>query len=211
MFKYLIKLGANYGKIGNLFPQFKSFSIMSKTYPGRILWLDMEMSGLDIDRDQIMEVACLVTDGDLNIVAEGPNIIVHQPDSVLDNMNEWCTKQHKQTGLTNESRSSTISLEEAEDQLFEFISKNIAKNSSPIAGNSVYMDRLFLRKHMPRVNNYLHYRIIDVSSIKELCRMWRPEIYKNAPTKHLQHRALTDIIESVEEMKFYRDNFFKLD
>lgn len=104
-----------------------------------------------------------------------------------------------------------MSLEEAEDQLYEFISKYIAKNSSPIAGNSVYMDRLFLRKHMPRVNNYLHYRIIDVSSIKELCRMWRPEVYKNAPTKRMQHRALTDILESVEELKFYKDNFFKTD
>lgn len=186
------------------------------------------MTGLDTEKDKILEVACLVTDTDLNIVAEGPDLIVHHPDSVLDSMSDWCVKMHGkvtlpssafpprfqplyfQTGLTEASRTSSTSLEEAEQCLLDFMSKHVTAKASPLAGNSVYMDRVFLQKFMPKVNNYLHYRIIDVSSVKELCRRWNGAVYKQAPRKLFSHRALADIHESVAELKHYKNHFFRV-
>ncbi|CAG9856483.1 unnamed protein product [Phyllotreta striolata] len=175
----------------------------------RIIWIDMEMTGLEVDKDKIMEIACLVTDADLNVVAEGPDIIIHQPKTILDNMNSWCKKQHKKTGLTQACLDSTVGLEDAENEILKFIKEHTSEKMSPLAGNSVYMDRLFLLKYMPRINDYLHYRIIDVSTVKELCRRWNPKIFDNAPKKNFTHRALSDIKESVEELKFYKSTFFK--
>ncbi|KAJ8955782.1 hypothetical protein NQ314_006849 [Rhamnusium bicolor] len=176
----------------------------------RIVWLDMEMTGLNIDQDKIMEVACLITDSDLNIIAEGPDIIIHQPENVLNDMNHWCINQHNKTGLTQACLKSNTTVQDAEVALLDFLKKHISESYSPIAGNSVYVDRMFLKKHMPRLDNFLHYRIIDVSTIKELCRRWNPELYKLVPKKEYNHRALQDIKESVDELKFYKSNFFKL-
>ncbi|XP_031358747.1 oligoribonuclease, mitochondrial-like isoform X1 [Photinus pyralis] len=188
----------------------RPMSTISPLQSHRIVWIDMEMTGLDIEKDRIMEIACIVTDGNLNVVAEGPNVILNVPKDILENMNGWCLKQHNKTGLTESSLNSKITAEIAETELLNFISNHVVEKCSPLAGNSVYMDRLFLRKFMPRVDSYLHYRIVDVSSIKELCRIWNRDVYKNAPTKTLEHRALQDIRESIQELQFYRMNFFNL-
>ncbi|XP_063909150.1 oligoribonuclease, mitochondrial isoform X1 [Zophobas morio] len=175
----------------------------------RMVWVDMEMTGLNVGTDKIMEVACIITDEDLNIVAEGPDLIIHHPQNVLDNMNEWCKNQHGKSGLTEACLQSNLSLTQAEDKLLEFISDYVTEKVSPLAGNSVYMDRLFLRKYMPRLHEYLHYRIIDVSTVKELCRRWNLDVYRSAPKKGMSHRALSDIKESINELKHYKNNFFK--
>lgn len=175
----------------------------------RIVWVDLEMSGLDLDKEHILEMACLITDDQLNIVAEGPELIIHQEDSVLDNMGEWCQKQHGNSGLTEAVRKSNISLEDAEQQMLDFVKKHTHKKQAPLAGNSVHVDRQFLEKYMKNFLNHLHYRIIDVSTVKELCRRWYPEDLGNAPTKNLSHRALDDIKESIEELKYYRSTIFK--
>ncbi|XP_044756086.1 oligoribonuclease, mitochondrial isoform X4 [Coccinella septempunctata] len=176
----------------------------------RIVWIDMEMTGLDIEKDKIMEVACLVTDSQLNIIAEGPDLVINQPKNILDNMNEWCKIQHGKTGLTEACLASSISIAEAEKKLLDFVKEYTTPKSCPLGGNSVYMDRLFLRKFMKNVDEHLHYRIIDVSTVKELCRRWNLEIYKSQPKKGFSHRASDDIKESIEELKFYKEHFFKI-
>ncbi|CAH1173505.1 unnamed protein product [Phaedon cochleariae] len=176
----------------------------------RIVWIDMEMTGLNVDQDKIMEIACLVTDSNLNIIAEGPEIIINQPKSILDSMDEWCIKQHGKTGLTEACLKSSISLKEAESSVLDFLCKHVEEKQCPLAGNSIYMDRLFLLKHMPKLHDFIHYRIIDVSTIKEICRRWNSRIFHAVPKKEYSHRALQDIKESVEELRYYRDNFFKL-
>ncbi|KAI5637701.1 exonuclease domain-containing protein [Phthorimaea operculella] len=175
----------------------------------RIVWVDLEMTGLDIEKDHILEIACLVTDADLNVVAKGPNIIIHQPDDVLRDMNEWCVKQHGESGLTEASRKSKISLQDAEKELLKFVSSHVPEKKCPLGGNSVYMDRLFLRKYMPTLNEYLHYRIIDVSTIKELVKRWYPKEFSKIPQKKFAHRTLDDILDSIEEMKYYKEHVFK--
>ncbi|XP_037915984.1 probable oligoribonuclease isoform X2 [Hermetia illucens] len=172
-----------------------------------IVWMDLEMTGLE-EKDTILEASCILTDENLNIVAEGPNIVIHQPDSVLNSMNDWCKKHHQETGLTDQSRNSKISTEEAEKALLKFVEEYIPPKTCPLAGNSVYMDRLFLRKYMPQLNDYLHYRIIDVSSVKELCKRWNPTLFSQAPQKKLVHRSLDDIKESIEELKYYKRYMF---
>lgn len=174
-----------------------------------IVWMDLEMSGLDVSRDRILELSCIITDKDLNIVAEGPNIEVYQPDEVLNNMNDWCMKHHAETKLIDKCRSSNISEEMAQDILVQFLEMHIPKGKCPLAGNSIYMDRLFLNRYMPKVDNYLHYRIIDVSTVKELCRRWNPSVAAGAPKKRLVHRSEDDIRESIIEMKYYKKFFFK--
>uniref|UniRef100_A0ABD2WZS9 Probable oligoribonuclease n=2 Tax=Trichogramma TaxID=7490 RepID=A0ABD2WZS9_9HYME len=174
----------------------------------RIVWIDMEMTGLDVETDRILEVACLITDEHLNIVSDEFCKILYQPDSLLNNMDEWCTKTHRQTGLIELSRKSKEDEKSVSDSLLHFMMKYIPKGKCPMAGNSVYMDRLFLRKYMSSANDYMHYRIIDVSSIKEVVRRWKPEIYNSAPSKDLCHRALDDIKESIQELDFYRKNVF---
>ncbi|KAK3602514.1 hypothetical protein CHS0354_029329 [Potamilus streckersoni] len=175
----------------------------------RIIWVDLEMSGLDIDKEHILEMACLVTDKDLNIIAEAPDLIIHQPKEVIDNMGEWCQEHHGQSGLTEAVRKSKISLQEAERQMLEFVKHHTLPGKSPLAGNSVSVDRHFLMKHMPSFTQHLHYRIVDVSTIKELCTRWYPEEFKKAPKKKKSHRALDDIKESIEELKYYRKTVFK--
>ncbi|CAG9562393.1 unnamed protein product [Danaus chrysippus] len=176
----------------------------------RIVWVDLEMTGLNIEKDHILEIACLVTDEHLNIVGTGPNIIIHQDDEVLNNMNQWCVTQHGESGLTEASRKSQISLTKAENEILNFVKSHAPEKLCPLGGNSVYMDRLFLRKYMPKLNDYLHYRIIDVSTIKELAKRWFPKEYSRIPTKKFEHRCLSDIKESIEELKYYRNNIFKV-
>ncbi|XP_071575025.1 oligoribonuclease-like isoform X2 [Temnothorax nylanderi] len=175
-----------------------------------IVWMDLEMTGLEVDKHHILEIACIVTDKKLKIVSEELNIVIHQPDTILENMNEWCKENHTKTGLIENSRSSTVSLEEAEKTVLDLLKKYIPQGSCPLAGNSVYIDRLFLHKYMPLVNNYLHYRIIDVSTIKEIARRWNPNVYNSAPKKKLNHRALDDIKESINELRHYKNHFFKM-
>ncbi|CAG9134548.1 unnamed protein product [Plutella xylostella] len=175
----------------------------------RIVWVDLEMTGLDIDKDHILEIACLVTDAQLNVIATGPNLIIHQPDEVLDSMNQWCITQHGESGLTEASRKSKVSLKDAESQVLSFVQKHAPENKCPLGGNSVYMDRLFLRKHMPKFDSYMHYRIIDVSTVKELAKRWFQSEFSRLPPKQFQHRTMSDILESIEELKYYREHIFK--
>ncbi|KAI9358822.1 ribonuclease H-like domain-containing protein [Pilaira anomala] len=165
------------------------------------------MTGLDIEKDHLIEIAVLITDGDLNIVAEGPELIIHQPKEVMDKMNEWCVQHHGASGLTKQVLESKISIEEAEKQVFEFLKEHVPKGVAPLAGNSVHADKVFLCKEMPSVVEQLHYRIVDVSTIKELAKRWYPQIAKGV-VKKAGHRALDDIIESIEELKYYREHVF---
>nr|CAD7607749.1 unnamed protein product [Timema genevievae] len=166
------------------------------------------MTGLDVLTCHILEVACLITDPQLNVLAQGPDLIINQPDHILDNMDTWCVEHHGQSGLTDACRKSKTSLQDAERSLMSFIKTYIPKGKCCIAGNSVYTDRLFLQRYMPLVDSHLHYRIVDVSTIKELCRRWNPQIYDQSPKKVLKHRALDDIRESIEELRYYRSAMF---
>ncbi|XP_031839357.1 putative oligoribonuclease isoform X2 [Nomia melanderi] len=165
--------------------------------------------GLDIENHTILEIACIITDCNLNIISEEFEIVINHPDVVLENMNEWSKIHHAQSGLTHDCKCSNITLKEAEQMLLNFLKKYIPKGICPLAGNTIYMDRLFLIKHMPLVHDYLHYRIIDVSSLKELVRRWNSLVYENAPKKQLNHRSLSDVKESIQELKYYKEHFFK--
>jgi len=156
-----------------------------------------------------LEIACLVTDEELNIVAEGPNLIIRQSDEVLDSMDEWCKTQHGKSGLTKASKESQTSLKAAEMKTLSFVKQYTPPGVCPLAGNSVHEDKKFLDKYMPDLMNHLHFRIIDVSTIKELCKRWYPEEYKKAPMKTGSHRALEDITESINELKYYRKTILK--
>ncbi|KAM4620095.1 small fragment nuclease [Polymixia lowei] len=175
----------------------------------RMVWVDLEMTGLDIDKDQIIEMACIITDSELNVLAEGPNLIINQSDELLDGMSDWCKEHHGKSGLTQAVRDSNISLQQAEYEFLSFIRQHTPPGQCPLAGNSVHADKKFLDKFMPQFMYHLHYRIIDVSTIKELCRRWFPEEYKMTPQKKASHRALGDIRESIKELQFYRANVFK--
>jgi len=174
---------------------------------GNLVWLDLEMTGLHPETDRIIEVASLVTDRQLNILAEGPMLAIHQPDSLLSVMDEWCTRTHSASGLLERVRQSTTSVEEAEEATLRFLESWIDPGVSPLCGNSIAHDRRFVRRYMPRFEATLHYRNIDVSSIKELVRRWYPP-ERWAPAKKGNHLALDDIRESVEELRYYRDNLF---
>nr|XP_031842038.1 uncharacterized protein LOC116431141 [Nomia melanderi] len=179
---------------------------VNNNFNNHIVWLDMEMTGLDVQTCRIMEVACVVTDKDLNIVGNELNIVIHQPNTILDNMNKWNTQQHESTGLINESRLSKITIQDAEKILLNHLKTYVEEGVSPLAGSSVYMDRIFLQKYMPTVDNYLHYRLIDTSTIKELIKIWNLNIpmFK----KGHRHRALADIKESIQELEYYKKNLF---
>jgi oligoribonuclease len=173
-----------------------------------LVWMDLEMTGLDPKTCTIIEIASLVTDKDLNLVAQGPCIAIHQPDPVLDAMDDWNKKHHGESGLIEAIKKSTISLAEAERQTLEFVSKYCKPKSSPLCGNTIYQDRRFLIEYMPKLEEYMHYRLVDVSTIKELVKRWYgPEF--QAPVKKQKHKALDDILETVEELKFYRGKVFK--
>lgn len=168
----------------------------------------MEMSGLDPEKDRILEVAVLVTDGDLEVVAEGPHFVVHQPDAVLEAMDEWNTKHHGQSGLTERVRESTLDETQASAAILDFLAKHTEKGKAPLAGNSIHQDRRFVARYLPEVEDWLHYRNVDVSTIKELARRWYPKQYAGRPTKRGAHRAMDDLMESIEELKYYRATLF---
>jgi oligoribonuclease len=175
--------------------------------PAPLVWIDMEMSGLDPDTCRILEIATIITDAELSIVAEGPDLVVHQPDAVLDAMDEWCTRHHGESGLTAQVRVSTIDDAEAERRTLEFLAAWTQAGASPLCGNSVHQDRRFIGRYMPKLDAFLHYRLVDVSTIKELSRRWYPEL--KPPQKRETHRALDDIRESIAELRFYRGTLFR--
>ncbi len=171
-----------------------------------LVWLDLEMTGLDHANNVIIEIASIVTDSELNVLAEGPNIAIHQPDAELEKMDEWCTQTHGATGLTQRVRESQVSLEEAENRTLAFVSQWVDAGVSPMCGNSIGTDRRFLLEYMPRLESFFHYRNIDVSTLKELARRWAPEVYASF-NKEGTHLALDDIRESIDELRFYRSRF----
>ncbi|KAK0159723.1 hypothetical protein PV327_010808 [Microctonus hyperodae] len=175
-----------------------------------IVWIDLEMTGLNVDKDKIIEIACLITDSNLQIKSSDFHTIIHQSDELINGMDEWCKQTHGKSGLIDAIRKSNVTMIDAEEQLLNFIMEYVKQEKTcPLAGNSIYMDRLFIKKLMPRIDDYLHYRIIDVSSIKELARRWYPNVAENMPKKKLAHRAIDDIKESITELKYYRSNIFK--
>jgi oligoribonuclease len=181
---------------------------MAESKEMNLVWMDLEMSGLDPKTCQILEIASLVTDKDLNLVAQGPSLVIHQSPSVLDAMDDWNKEHHGKSGLIDAVQKSTISLTEAERTTLEFISAHCKPRTSPLCGNTIYQDRRFLTEYMPQLEAYLHYRLVDVSSIKELVKRWYgPEF--QAPNKKQSHKALEDILETIEELKFYRKTVFK--
>ena len=169
----------------------------------RLIWIDLEMSGLNPDSDMIIEIATIVTDADLRTIAEGPMLAIHQPDSVLNNMDEWNTRQHGQSGLTQRVRESKISVAEAEAQTIAFLQKHLQKGDSPMCGNSICQDRRFLANYMPDLEAFFHYRNLDVSTLKELARRWKPAVLEGMK-KRSSHLALDDIKDSIEELRYYR-------
>ncbi len=172
-----------------------------------LVWIDLEMSGLEPADDVILEIATVVTGPDLEILAEGPDLVVHQPDEILEGMDEWNTRHHGESGLTEAVRNSEIELEEAEARTLEFIRRHVEPQSAPLCGNSIGQDRRFLYRYMPELSDYLHYRSVDVSSIKELVARWYDDL--EPPSKDATHRALDDIRESIEELRFYRTHVFR--
>ncbi|XP_076667803.1 putative oligoribonuclease isoform X1 [Andrena cerasifolii] len=185
-----------------------AINMEKKNWSNHIVWLDMEMTGLDVHTSHILEVACVVTDNDLKIVSDDLNVIVHQPNEILESMNDWSIKMHKKTGLVDESRLSKITIQDAERMVLKHLQTYAEEGICPLAGSSVYMDRRFLQKYMPAVDNYLHYRIIDTSTIKELINRWTLSV--PALVKRHDHRALSDIKESIRELEHYRTHLCNL-
>jgi oligoribonuclease len=176
----------------------------------RLVWIDLEMTGLDLDRNRIVEIAVLVTDAKLDVLAEGLDLVVHQPPEVMAEMDDFVRKMHTKSGLLPEIDSSSLTLEEAGEQAIEYIKQFVPEaGTAPMCGNSIGVDRRFLDRYLPELDRYLHYRSIDVSSLKELCRRWYPAVYKKRPSKTEKHRALDDIRESVAELRYYRDTIMQ--
>jgi oligoribonuclease len=173
-----------------------------------LIWIDLEMTGLNPDSDLIIEIATVVTDKDLNILAQGPVLAVHQSDAALAAMDEWNQTHHGQSGLIDRVKASTINEAEAERLTIEFLKQWVPENTSPICGNSIGQDRRFLFRYMPKLEAYFHYRNIDVSTLKELAARWAPEV-KNGFNKESTHQALDDIMESIEELRYYREHFIR--
>ena len=173
-----------------------------------LVWLDMEMTGLDPDNDRIIEVAVVVTDSELNILGEGPVFAIHQSDAALDAMDSWNKGTHGRSGLIERVKASTVSEQDAEQALIEFLKAFVPAGKSPMCGNSICQDRRFMARGMPKLEAFFHYRNLDVSTLKELCKRWKPELASGFK-KHQKHTALADIIESIEELRYYREHFIK--
>lgn len=176
----------------------------------RLVWLDMEMTGLDPEKERIIEVAVVVTEPDLTVVAEGPVLVVHQSDELLDAMDKWNKSTHGKSGLIDKVKASTLTEAQAEDQLLAFLAQHVPAGKSPLCGNTISQDRRFMFRYMPRLEAFFHYRNLDVSTLKELALRWKPEVYKSF-VKHSKHEALADIYESIDELKHYREHFLRLD
>jgi oligoribonuclease len=175
-----------------------------------LIWIDMEMSGLLPDSDVILELAVVITDANLEILAESPVLVVHQSDEVLDGMDAWNKGTHGKSGLIDKVKASTLDEAIAEAQMIEFLKEWVPANKSPMCGNSICQDRRFMARYMPKLEDYFHYRNLDVSTFKELARRWKPKVYDGFK-KASKHTALADIHESIEELKYYREHFIKLD
>lgn len=175
-----------------------------------LIWLDMEMSGLLPDTDRILELAAVVTDAELNVIAESPVIVVHQSDEVLDGMDAWNKGTHGRSGLIEKVKASTVNEAQATEQMMAFLKQHVPAGKSPMCGNSICQDRRFMARYMPELEKYFHYRNLDVSTFKELARRWKPEIYSGFK-KASRHEALADIYESIDELKYYREHFIRLD
>jgi len=174
-----------------------------------LVWIDCEMTGLDLKTDRLIEIAALVTDADLNVLGDGIDVVINAPDDALSGMVEVVAQMHGRSGLTEEVRASTVDVPAAEELVLNYIRSHVKQaKTAPLAGNSIATDRGFIARDMPALDDYLHYRMIDVSSIKELCRRWFPRIYFGQPEKGLAHRALADIEESIRELKYYRRTAF---
>jgi oligoribonuclease len=174
-----------------------------------LVWVDAEMTGLDIDKDVLIEVAVLVTDSQLNVLGTGVDMVIHADEALLGSMVEIVREMHDKSGLTDAARASTLTVADAEEIILEYVRQHVPEpRTAPLCGNSIATDRGFLARDMPRFNDYLHYRMIDVSSVKELCRRWYPRTYFGQPAKGLAHRALADIQESIRELEYYRHTVF---
>lgn len=173
-----------------------------------LVWVDMEMTGLEPDTDRIIEVAVVVTDSELNVLAEGPVFAIHQPDEILDGMDAWNKGTHGRSGLIERVKASTVSEADAETELIQFLKKYVPSGKSPMCGNSICQDRRFMVRGMPKLEAFFHYRNLDVSTLKELCKRWKPEIASGFK-KHQKHTALADIMESIEELRYYREHFIQ--
>jgi len=175
----------------------------------QLVWIDCEMTGLDLSSDKLIEIAVLVTDADLNILGDGVDVVIHAEDAALSSMVDVVTQMHTRSGLIEEVRASTVDLATAEKAVLDYIRQHVKQGkTAPLAGNSIATDRGFIARDMPALDSFLHYRMIDVSSIKELCRRWYPRIYYGQPAKGLAHRALADIHESIRELQYYRRTAF---
>lgn len=173
-----------------------------------LVWIDLEMTGLDAKKDVILEIACIITDGELNVIAEGPSLVIHQSEDLLLSMDAWPKEHHTQSGLLERVRTSAITTQQAEEQVLTFIKEHCSLGTALLAGNSVWQDRVFLQAYMPNILQYLHYRIIDVTSIKELVARWYPNDPHIKFEKKDMHRALQDIYESIAELEHFRRYFF---
>lgn len=174
-----------------------------------LVWLDMEMTGLDPEKDRIIEVAMIVTDSQLNILAQSEVYVIHQPDDIIDHMDKWNTTTHTRTGLISKVKASTWTEAKVEQKLLDFMAQWVPENSTPMCGNSIHQDRRFMVRYMPKLEAYFHYRNLDVSTLKELAKRWNPAILKGLVKKGA-HQALEDITESIEEMRYYREHFLKI-
>jgi len=181
---------------------------MAKIHKHNMLWMDLEMTGLDPEKEGIIEIATIITDGELNILEEGPHLVIHQPPRLLKAMDEWNRTQHGKSGLIEKVVKSKITVRAAETKTLQFVKKYCSPQKAPLCGNAIHHDRRFIIKYMPRLNAHLHYRNVDVSTIKALVDRWYPK-HKDLPKKKENHRALDDVLESIEELKFYRKTYFK--
>ena len=172
-----------------------------------LVWMDLEMTGLEPKKDTILEIATIITDSELNVIAQGPELAIHHDEQVLTEMDSWCVKHHGESGLSRRVLESHVSMAQAAEETLAFMAKYVTKGQSPLCGNSIHQDRRFLRKYMPDVDAYLHYRNLDVSTLKELQRRWYPDF--RLPKKKTAHLALSDIQDSISELKAYRAHFFK--